>query len=360
MWKKIRKKLFPPELEEFKGDLARENAASLMVILYTGLVVSFVLFLMQYVIKADFATNVRSLEYLLFFCIAAGLFTVNRRETERKGTGYIYICTSVLLGWGLFLYIGDDRNYPSFMFIFMLLSLPLFIRGAFGFVLVQVLAFSALFVILDIRKRPLEVARLDLIHLCVAVVTALFLSYRLIKERITVLRISVTAETRAEHDALTGLYNRRGGEQLIRNYVMNSISGTFMMIDVDHFKHINDTYGHARGDETLRQIAQCLQKHFRGTDVVMRLGGDEFVVYAVGMADLHHVEDRLKKLTEEFRGIVLDPESGDHVTCSIGCMINLGSWPDYTRLSQAADRLLYVVKEEGRDGYRCSDADFSP
>ena len=359
MAKRILRELFPPELEEFRGELARDNAASLAVLLFMGFFFSFVLFLCQYVFKVRFFTHVRSLEYLLFFSIGAGLFIVNRKEIEAKGTFFLYICTAVLFLWSAYLSAGDESDYPAFLFLFFAVIIPLLIRGAFGYILLETLAFSAFFLFLDFRSRPAEIFRMDLIHLGMALFVSLYLSHRFIRERITILENSARAETKAEHDALTGLFNRRGGEQLIRTYVLNSIPGAFFMIDVDNFKHINDSYGHARGDEILKNIAWCLQKQFRESDVVMRYGGDEFIVYAVGMGDIRHVESRLEKLTEAFHDILLDEETKDHVTCSIGCQINLGSWPDYGTLVQAADRLLYIVKEKGRDGFRCSDADYS-
>ena len=169
---------------------------------------------------------------------------------------------------------------------------------------------------------------------------------------------SYTATDKADHDALTGVYNRRGGEHLISNYVANGVTGAFMLVDIDDFKYINDHYGHAAGDETLKQIASCLQENFRETDVVMRMGGDEFIVYAVGMADLNHVVSRLENTKASLHQIHPDPTGAGHVSASIGCVINLGSYPDYDTLSAAADKLLYLVKEEGKDNFKCSAIEY--
>ena len=119
-----------------------------------------------------------------------------------------------------------------------------------------------------------------MVYLAACVCATLYLSQRLIHERITFMETSFTATDRADHDALTGIYNRRGGEHLISNYVANGVTGAFMLVDIDNFKHINDDYGHAAGDETLKAIAAALQKNFRETDVVMRMGGDEFMMIA--------------------------------------------------------------------------------
>ena len=200
---------------------------------------------------------------------------------------------------------------------------------------------------------------LDMVYLAACVCATLYLSQRLIHERITFMETSFTATDRADHDALTGIYNRRGGEHLISNYVANGVTGAFMLVDIDNFKHINDDYGHAAGDETLKAIAVALQKNFRETDVVMRMGGDEFIVYAVGMADIHFVTERLERTKASLHMIHPDmSDEGEYVTASIGCVINLGSYPDYDSLSAAADKLLYLVKEEGKDNYKVSSIEY--
>jgi diguanylate cyclase (GGDEF)-like protein len=89
----------------------------------------------------------------------------------------------------------------------------------------------------------------------------------------------------------------------------------------------------------------------------MRMGGDEFIVYAVGMADLNHVVSRLENTKASLHKIKLG-SGGEYVTASIGCVINLGSYPDYDTLSAAADKLLYLVKEEGKDNFKCSAIEY--
>lgn len=84
----------------------------------------------------------------------------------------------------------------------------------------------------------------------------------------------------SETDALTGINNRGSGEGKIRQLIASGHGGMFILLDADHFKSINDTYGHGVGDKVLIAIARCLKSCFRENDVVMRLGGDEFAAYA--------------------------------------------------------------------------------
>jgi diguanylate cyclase (GGDEF)-like protein len=87
----------------------------------------------------------------------------------------------------------------------------------------------------------------------------------------------------SETDLLTGIRNRGNGEDMTKNMMFKGIHGMFCVLDIDHFKSINDTYGHSAGDEVLKSVANCLKRAFRDNDIVFRLGGDEFAAYAQGV-----------------------------------------------------------------------------
>ena len=359
-WKKFKEMLYPGKIKGFRVDFERENARALCFLLGTGLVISVIAFLVEFFGHSVLPTGTRTLEYVLFFGMSAALLIGYKTDLIKNGTTMLYVWICLILGWSLFMCAGDRPDYPTFLFLFFILTLSLLIRDAWGNVLILTILFAVLFVYVDYFVKKSEFFALDMLHLIACVSATLYLSQRMIHERITFMENSFTATNKADHDALTGIYNRRGGEHLISNYVANGVSGSFMLIDIDDFKHINDTYGHAAGDETLKSIAACLRENFRDTDVVMRMGGDEFIVYAVGMADIKQADVRLTKLKSDLHKIKPDPAGGGRVSASIGCVVNLGSYPNYETISAAADRLLYLVKEEGKDNFKCSAADYKP
>jgi diguanylate cyclase (GGDEF)-like protein len=351
---KIRLILFPPGIEEYKEDFNRKNAKALSFLLFSGALLSLLFFIGEHIFKVSLSSYLRTSEYLFFFAVSAGMRLSYRREIDSCGTKAMYIWSGILLAYSLALFAGDRQSNSAFIFLLYLLVLTLLIRDAWGHVLILLVVGALSFIVVDLIVHEGECFRL-------AVVTVLaggFLSARTDHERITIMTSSSQAETRAEHDGLTEIYNRRGGEALISSYVENETAGAFIIIDVDNFKHVNDTYGHAKGDLVLKQVADVLKKTFRETDVVMRMGGDEFIVYALGMADIHNVEYRLDMLVSAIHDIILNDETGEYLTASIGCIINLGSYPSYESLSVAADKLLYYVKNSGKDRYICSDKDY--
>jgi len=163
---------------------------------------------------------------------------------------------------------------------------------------------------------------------------------------------SETLEHAALTDALTGMQNRRYFDDALREYLEEfSRIGRpigLLILDLDHFKQVNDTYGHDIGDEVLRSVAGCLKEFTRYHDVVARLGGEEFAVVAPNMDD-----ELLMKLAERIRKAVaaLTVTSGNvrlRVTTSIGLAVWDGkeSADDYYR---RADRMLYQAKRMGRN-----------
>lgn len=355
---KIKEFLYPGKIKGFHVDFEKENGRALCFLLIAGMVISLGSFVYGLLGPSRFPVGAHTLEYVLFFSISVALLIGYKKEMIKNGTFTLYIWICLLLVWSLFMTMGEPAGFPAYLFFFFILTLPLLIRDAWGNVLILTVVFALIFIIVDIFIKKSDYVELDMVYLAACVSAALYLSQRMIHERITFMESSFTATDKADHDALTGLYNRRGGEHLIRNYVANGVTGAFMLIDIDDFKHINDTYGHAAGDETLKAIGRSLRENFRESDVVMRMGGDEFIVYAVGMADINHVTDRLEKTKASLHNIHPDPSGTGYVSASIGCIINLGSYPDYQSLSDMADKLLYLVKEEGKDNFKCSSAEY--
>jgi diguanylate cyclase (GGDEF)-like protein len=157
----------------------------------------------------------------------------------------------------------------------------------------------------------------------------------------------------SSHDSLTALPNRRAFEQRLLQEIAASrrteLPLGLLMIDVDHFKRINDRFGHAGGDLALRRVADRLAQAARGNDVVARLGGEEFGVLlpATDAAGIRQAAERLRRAVG---GQPLEIE-GEHslVTVSVGASMRLTEEHDAQAMLRRADQALYRAKGEGRD-----------
>lgn len=222
----------------------------------------------------------------------------------------------------------------------------------------MVLAVSAIYLFSAYHLVPSESYGPILIYVLMDSVIALVWSGITIHAKTIALQTNGVSETSASHDGLTGILNRRGGDALINNCITNGVPGAFIIFDIDNFKHINDTYGHQKGDEILKAVASCLLDSFRKEDIVTRMGGDEFLVYAVRMVDRKYVESKLADVKQNLHSIVIDAQNGDYATVSIGCAINDGTYLDYDALFRTADHMLYKVKQNGKDSFAVKDTSF--
>jgi diguanylate cyclase (GGDEF)-like protein len=117
------------------------------------------------------------------------------------------------------------------------------------------------------------------------------------------------------------------------------------MIDIDHFKSINDSHGHHRGDVVLLRVAECLRTPLRSRDLVYRIGGEEFLVLMPGhnLTDASHAAERLRE------SIAADQLAGVAVTISGGLTTATGPGIEYDAMLRAADEALYRAKANGRN-----------
>jgi len=168
------------------------------------------------------------------------------------------------------------------------------------------------------------------------------------------IRLREALRSQSIKDSLTGLYNRRYLTEMldreIRRAVRAEQSLGILMIDLDHFKNFNDTYGHDAGDAVLRQAASFLSKSIRVEDIVCRFGGEEFVVI-LPTADVNAAYARGERIRSKIRELTVlhQGHSLGMVTVSIGvaALPEHGTSPQV--LLDAADAALYRAKREGRD-----------
>jgi diguanylate cyclase (GGDEF)-like protein len=170
-----------------------------------------------------------------------------------------------------------------------------------------------------------------------------------------------SCEEAAFTDHLTGLANRRRFErQLSREVARTRRYGRpfcLLLVDIDHFKLVNDTHGHDAGDEALRRLANTLQAGTRGIDTAARIGGEEFalILPETDRARGLEVAERLRQEVRE-----TDIPLAGHITVSVGLAECADAFCDARTLYTAADAALYEAKRAGRDRVHCAPAEDAP
>lgn len=158
------------------------------------------------------------------------------------------------------------------------------------------------------------------------------------------------ADKKSKHDLLTGLYNKRSFEEEVQKTIDGKKPqevSVLLIFDFDNFKTINDTYGHAIGDEVLKSFASVLVRAFRTHDLIGRIGGDEFMVFMPGMSAEHlkRPDEISREILNELAAMKVGP--AEHFSCSIGIGTDSSGY-NFKKLYLLADKALYQSKENGK------------
>jgi diguanylate cyclase (GGDEF)-like protein len=199
---------------------------------------------------------------------------------------------------------------------------------------------------LDAQQRQQEASRLYLLLAAVVAISLGLLAYTLWRSR-------RRFRTQARTDALTGIANRRHFLERARQVAGKNRSrpqtASVLVLDIDHFKLINDAYGHQAGDAAIRHVAMKASACLRSEDVFGRTGGEEFAALLPAMDDsaAWKVAERIRQVIEQ---TPLDHQGDQiHLTVSIGLMSGQLTEDNIETLMQCADKVMYRAKNAGRN-----------
>lgn len=149
-------------------------------------------------------------------------------------------------------------------------------------------------------------------------------------------------------DPLTNTYNRKGGGVLIKEKLTLKLPFSFIIMDIDNFKKINDTYGHIAGDQVLTFIGNLLSHCFRKNDIIMRLGGDEFAIFLHAYDKHDEIQHRLKSIMQDYQRMIQEKYPISQSTLSFGGIISHHSMT-LDEMYVKADEILYEIKHHNKN-----------
>lgn len=156
----------------------------------------------------------------------------------------------------------------------------------------------------------------------------------------------------ARKDSLTGLWNRKYLEEDVEKYLAgNNAKGAFLVMDIDRFKIINDSYGHMVGDRVITEFANLINGKVGPRDIAARLGGDEFVIFLKGQYTYDEIVEYCAIILKEVNGSISSLVQGSDVTASIGIAMVPDDGMSFGELYANGDKALYYVKQNGKNNY---------
>ena len=213
----------------------------------------------------------------------------------------------------------------------------------------------------EIRDMKKSIYLIALVAALLAMLACDYLTRQLVKP---VRDMVADLDEKAMRDRLTGIFNKLTFEELATNSLANSLKSekrVLLILDIDDFKQVNDTLGHAGGDRLLEHMGACLRKVFSDDDYLGRIGGDEFAVLMHSVAEYQgniseYVEEKCRSLMEEFAASDIVRDEKCHVSISIGIAESPKHGKDFDTLYHNGDKALYKAKNSGKNQYCFYDA----
>ena len=283
----------------------------------------------------------------LVYSVIAVIYFFLAKKDSLIAQFIMYLSISLLFLFACFI-TQNKPDTPAITFIAFLLITPMFMIDKPFFMTIELCAASAVFLIWMYNVKTYDVWLLDMINVLIFTAVGIFLHIIANSIRIKEFVLRRTISIQKDMDEMTGLKNKGALTREINDYLANETTdkGIMILLDVDKFKLINDTFGHDVGDQVIQQIGSFLKDKFIDQAIAGRFGGDEFIVF---LKDTDDPDTAYRIAGDIIQGVsesVVLPDQGRKVSASVGCAVYTGSEKNYSELLKKADIALYRSKAD--------------
>ena len=285
------------------------------------------------------------LGFFIYSLTAAILFLFVFKKDSLVAQLFCYLSISLLFVFGALITQNKPEN-PATTFIALLLICPMFMIDKPYFMAIELTAASSVYLVWMYFVKPELVWKTDVVNIIVYTVVGILLhvisSSIRIKEFVLSRKLAVQKDT----DDLTGLKNKGAITREINEYLADETKnkGILFILDIDHFKAVNDTYGHDVGDSVINQLGAFLSSVFTKDEIVGRFGGDEFIVFIKDTDAVTLAESSANVIAEGVAEHVLVPDGKQTISVGMGIAIYRGEEKNYSEIFKKADIALYETK----------------
>lgn len=288
---------------------------------------------------------------LIYSVLALSLFFVLKKDSI-IAQFLIYLSITVLFLFGCF--ITQNKPYiPAATFFVLLLITPMFMIDKPFFMAIELTGVSVLFSIWMYKVKPYDIFMMDLVNTITFTVIGIFLNIIANSVRIREFVLTKEINIQKDLDDLTGLRNKGALTREINEFLADPLTdkGLMFMLDIDHFKAINDTYGHDIGDRVIAQLGNFIGKTFVNNEITGRFGGDEFIVFIRNNDNMDTLTNVAEEIIAGASANVVLPKPEEKISVSIGVAIYKGDEKSYSEIFKKADVALYIAKADDKRRY---------
>ncbi|MBP5312547.1 MAG: GGDEF domain-containing protein [Clostridia bacterium] len=303
------------------------------------------LFILSFSVDVMHDNMIFYLVAFLYSMVVSCLFLFVFKKESLIAQLVIYLSISLLLLVAAFI-TSKKPEYPAATFLVFLIIAPMFMVDKPYFMAIELTAASAIYLVWMHGIKPDYVWKMDVVNVIIFALIGFIIHVILNSIRVKEFVLNRTINIQKDLDDMTGLMNKGAMTREINNFLSDETGtkGIMFLLDIDHFKSVNDTYGHDVGDSVINQLGVFLGETFGSEDIVGRFGGDEFIVFIKNTDDPEIAKNMAEKVINGAAEHVKLPSPGTEISVSIGISIYKGVEKNYSEIFKKADIALYKVK----------------
>ncbi len=337
------------EYDAIRPAREEKNKGILFVTSGLGSVTFFGLFILSF-IEQSYADN-----QILYLCLAVCeilIFIFTWKLLSKKADLTLpitYLSIFAIFAYSIILGTFNSRDITSTTFCVFLIAIPMIVMDRPWRLMLFNLSQVTVFCICSYSVKDWSIASTDILNAVSFAILGIVLNTYMIKTKAKEMTLRRYIERDRDTDPLTLLYNKAAVNREIAKHLKTGGTGVLMFADLDNFKKVNDTYGHAVGDDVLHEFGDCVRRVFRHTDILGRFGGDEFIIFLPNPIEDDIVSARAQNLLDLMNeNIKIDDESIDF-HASIGVAKCPQDALELDDLMKKADDALYYAKKHGKN-----------
>ncbi len=329
------------------------KCASAIVMSVTAVMFAVSFFLSQIADSRFYYLGMTLISAVVFF-FSSVVLPENKRLTPIVSYTYFFAMLTAVMIIETYLWRGSNAA----ILCVIIAICPIFLLDKPWHTNCMLILITAIWCRISFLIKPADIAVIDCLNAIISCIIGIVNSYYFTGIKMHEFIRSRQLTLQRDSDGLTGIFNRNAGERRIREALCaEDTTSAMMLIDIDNFKRVNDTFGHMTGDKLLISVAQTLTKLFRKDDIICRLGGDEFMVLITEIPSISLALEKARQTVDSVTKITFADDLKVNPSVSIGISVSHKK-SSYDSLYKAADAALYVVKESGRNGYRLNEEVF--